>query len=252
MSTKLSQRKLNEIEHGKKLIAGNAEKIWGHAKKAGQMRVERRIEIMLSRGMIDKNSKVLEMGCGTGEFTKRLAATGAEILGFDISPDLLEIAKKNLANYKNVKFLVADMETLEGIPDNHFTAIVGNSVLHHVDYTACLRRSMEKLADGGRIIFSEPNMVNPQIAIQKNIPLIKKMMGDSPDETAFFRWNLSAVLKGIGYENISIANFDFLHPFMPDSIVKKINKPLMFLEKIPLIKEISGSLIIYAEKRKNN
>lgn len=245
--THLNQRKLNEIEHGKK-IAGNAEAIWGHAKKAGQARIERRIKAMIDLGAINSSSRVLELGCGTGEFTRRLAETGAEIVGMDISPDLLEIAKEKLAAFPNVKFIQTDMETLDGIDKDYFTAIVGNSVLHHVDYEACFRESLKRLVGGGKIVFSEPNMVNPQIAIQKNIPFIKKLMGDSPDETAFFRWNLSALLKGIGYKNISVANFDFLHPLMPDAIVDKIEKPLQWLEKTPLIKEISGSLLISAVK----
>jgi len=245
--THLNQRKLNEIEHGKK-IAGNAEAIWGHAKKAGQARIERRIKAMIDLGVINSSSKVLELGCGTGEFTKRLAETGAEVVGMDISPDLLEIARKKLSSFSNVKFIQTDMETLEGIDENYFTAIVGNSVLHHVDYEACFRECLKRLHVGGKIVFSEPNMVNPQIAIQKNIPFIKKMVGDSPDETAFFRWNLSALLKGIGYKKISVENFDFLHPFMPDFVVDKIEGPLRWLEEIPIIKEVSGSLLISATK----
>ena len=31
-------------------------------------------------------------------------------------------------------------------------------------------------------------MLNPIIAVQKNIPFIKKLMGDTPDETAFIKW----------------------------------------------------------------
>jgi len=241
------QRKLNEIEHGKK-IAGNAEEVWGHAKLAGQARVDRRIKIMIERGGINTSSMVLELGCGTGEFTKRLADTGAEIVGIDISPDLLALAQKKLSGRENVRFEIADMETLENLPENHFTAIVGNSVLHHVDYAACLKVSLSKLAPGGKIIFSEPNMMNPQIAVQKNIPFIKKLAGDSPDETAFFRRRLAGELKEIGYKNILVENFDFLHPSMPDFLVGAIGKPLLWLEKIPLIKEFSGSLLIYAEK----
>ena len=38
-------------------------------------------------------------------------------------------------------------------------------------------------------------MLNPQIAIQKNIPWVKRKLGDSPDETAFFRWPLRRLLE---------------------------------------------------------
>ena len=53
-----------------------------------------------------------------------------------------------------------------------------------------LRDIYRVLKPGGTIYFTEPNMLNPQIAMQKNIPWIKRKLGDSPDETAFFRWPL--------------------------------------------------------------
>ena len=33
------------------------------------------------------------------------------------------------------------------------------------------------------------------IAVQKNIPFIKKLMGDTPDETAFIKWKIISLLK---------------------------------------------------------
>jgi len=35
--------------------------------------------------------------------------------------------------------------------------------------------------------FAEPDMLNPQITLQKNIPALKRRLGDTPDETAFSR-----------------------------------------------------------------
>ncbi|MCK5416137.1 methyltransferase domain-containing protein [Candidatus Parcubacteria bacterium] len=242
-----NERKLNEIKHGEK-ISSNAEKVWGHSGKAGKFRVKRRIDLMVEMGKITEDSMVLELGCGTGEFTKNLANTKAGITAIDLSPHLLEIAKNNLKKFHNVKLEIGDMETLDNLPNNYFSNVVGNSVLHHVDYEKCLERSYNKLIVGGSIFFTEPNMMNPQIALQKNIPWLKKMMGDSPDEIAFFRWRLEKVLRKLGYKNIKVINFDFLHPIMPSLLVDILGVPLIFLEKIPIVKEISGSLLIYAEK----
>lgn len=245
--TTSEQRKINEIKHGEK-IAKNAEKVWGHSKKAGQLRVKRRVDLMVELGKITRESKVLELGCGTGEFSKLLAETGANLTGVDLSPDLLDLAKEKLKNYPNVNLLIDDIEVLGQVTDNTFDNIVGNSILHHVNYEESLKKSYAKLKTGGSIFFSEPNMVNPQIAIQKNIPFIKKIMGDSPDEIAFFRWKVESLLKKIGYKNVVVKNFDFLHPVFPDSLTDLLEVPLKSLEKIPVIKEISGSIYFYGEK----
>jgi ubiquinone/menaquinone biosynthesis C-methylase UbiE len=129
-----------------------------------------------------------------------------------------------------------------------FDAVVGSSILHHLDIIPALREINRVLKDCGRISFAEPNMMNPQIMLQKNIPLLKKFLGDSPDETAFFRWRLYELLKKEGFSEINITPFDFLHPMTPTSLIGLVNRTGMFLEKTPLLKEISGSLIISAVK----
>lgn len=100
----------------------------------------------------------------------------------------------------------------------------------------------------GKIVFAEPNMLNPQILIQKNIPFVKAWLGDSPDETAIVRWRLAKTLKEIGFINIKIFPYDFLHPATPGSLIHIVNDIGRIIEKIPIFKEIAGSLIIYAQK----
>src|SRR5438477_12697061 len=104
------------------------------------------------------------------------------------------------------------------------------------------------LKPDGTIYFTEPNMLNPQIAIQKNVPWIKRTLGDSPDETAFFRWPLRRVLEQMGYREIRIAAFDFLHPKTPVPLINHVNQLGRFLEKMPVISEFAGSLYIRAFK----
>ena len=46
---------------------------------------------------------VLELGCGTGYFTRELARSGADIVAVDVSPELLEIARAN-CSAPNVRY----------------------------------------------------------------------------------------------------------------------------------------------------
>ena len=91
-------------------------------------------------------------------------------------------------------------------------------------------------------------MLNPQIAIQKNIPWIKRKLGDSPDETAFFRWPLRRLLEQTGYRDIRIDPFDFLHPKTPVAVIDSVNALGRFLESVPVMSEFAGSLYIRAIK----
>ena len=186
--------------------------------------------------------RVLEIGCGTGLFTAELAATGQHITAIDISPELLVQARKRVAA-GNVVFAVENAYATS-FPDACFDAIVGSSSLHHLDVMKALREFHRLLKPGGRLMFTEPNMLTPQIALQKNIPWLKKRAGDSPDETAFVRFTLHKKLCQAGFSNITISPFDFVHPAIPQSALALSVPLLNSLERCPLIREIAGSLII--------
>lgn len=240
------QTKLQEIAHGKK-IAHEAEMIWGLETPAGKKRAERRGYLIVSLAGIRAGKKVLEVGCGTGVYTEKLAKIiGADIFAIDISPDLLSKARDKIG-YANVNFIEADLENLP-FPDESFDAVVGVSILHHVGIDEALREIRRVLRPGGSIVFSEPNMMNPQIVIQKNISFIKKRLGDSPGETAFFRWQLSRILENAGFVNVKVVPFDFLHPLMPEKLINFTARFGLILEKFPVVKEFAGSLLISAHR----
>lgn len=246
MITLLNQRKISEIEHGRR-IADKAEIYWGWSTSAGKKRANRRAELIISYGRLTSGKQILEAGCGTGIFTERLTKTGAEIRAVDISQDLLNLAK-NKITAKNVFFILGDLENLEFAP-NTFDAVVGVSILHHINLDTALKEIKRVLKNGGKIVFSEPNMLNPQIMIQKNIPFLRKLAGDTDYERAFFRWPLFKLLKKAGFKNITIIPFDWLHPFTPILLIPAVEKIGNLLEKIPIVKEFAGSLLIYAEKQ---
>ena len=82
--------------------------------------------------------------------------------------------------------------------------------------------------------------------MERNIPAIKKAMGNSPDETAFFIWSIRNKLKATGFTKIEVVPFDFLHPHIPKSLIRFMLPLTRLAEKIPILKHISGSLYIKA------
>jgi len=238
-----------EILHSRK-VCPKAELIWGWGSPAGQKRSERRANFLIELGGIKKGIKVLEIGCGTGVFTKKIAETGADILAVDISSYLISKARKNLQGYPNVTFYVADAENLN-LREEYFDSVVGISVLHHLNFKPALLEIRRVLKRGGRIVFTEPNMLNPQIMLERKIKSIGKLLYNSPDETAFIRWTLKKEMKKLGFEEIFINPFDFLHPSTPTFLIERISKIGMCLEKVLVLKEISGSLLIKGKKPNN-
>ena len=240
----MTNRITKEIQHGRFLAKQGAGEIWNWESPAGRQRWKRRVQ-MLS-GHLRPGMAILEIGCGTGFFTRELIRRGANIVAIDVSPDLLEIAK---AKYSapNVRYEIQNACALT-YADAMFDSVVGSSILHHLEIEEALREIYRVLKPGGTIYFTEPNMLNPQIAMQKNIPWIKRRLGDSPDETAFFRWPLRRLLEQTGYRDVQIDPFDFLHPKTPVPLIDRLNALGRFLENVPVISEFAGSLYIRAVK----
>lgn len=232
----------NEIKHGQFLAAADPVFAWGWGSPAGKIRAARRANLIISNSKISQTSKVMEIGCGTGLFTEKFAVTGAAITAVDISKELLKTARER--NLKNVNFVEKPFENCQA--EGPFDAIIGSSVLHHLNVDISFPRILELLKPGGILCFAEPNMLNPQVFAERKFRRFFPQV--SPDETAFERRSLFRKLEKLGYVNIKIIPFDWMHPSIPPLLLPLIKTVNGFLEAIPFIREFSGSLLIKAEK----
>jgi ubiquinone/menaquinone biosynthesis C-methylase UbiE len=240
-------RLAREIEHHRK-IAETAEIIWNWDSPAGRRRAERRAALFIEHAQLEPGRRALELGCGTGVFLERAARSGAEIRGLDLSGDLLAKARARLATSRNVTLDQGNAEAMP-YPDAHFDAVYGSSVLHHLDLDQALRESYRVLKSGGRVVFAEPNILNPQVAVMFHLGLTKEYFGVSPDEMAFSRFRARASLQRSGFSEIQVDPFDFLHPATPPAWLGWVAGLGSFLERVPLVREVAGSLLLRARKR---
>lgn len=238
-------RLINEIKHGK-LIAKQGEQVWNWSSPAGKLRKERRATL-LKQLLGSKPLKLLELGCGTGIFTQELSKTIHAIDAIDISADLLDIASKKI-HKKNVTFIKANAYDTK-FKGGSYDAIVGVSVLHHLEVLPAFKEMYRLLRPAGKVLFSEPNMLNPQIFLERSTSFTRKLFHCSPDETAFVRWKLLRLMNEVGFRDVSITPFDFLHPSLPSFTLSFVKIASEKLENIPLVREISGSLLIRAYKK---
>ncbi len=92
--------------------------------------------------------RILDLGCGTGQLTAKIAQLGAEVVGVDASEAMIDRAK---ANYPNLDFRVANAQDFK--VDRPFDAVFSNAVLHWVREPdaaiACIR---DALKIGGRFV----------------------------------------------------------------------------------------------------
>lgn len=100
-----------------------------------------------------KNKRVLELGCGTGRHTVRLAAAGNQVTGLDLSPGMLTEARRKLAAFANVTLIEGDLLAMDL---NGFDAVVTALVLEHIaDLNTFFGKACDALVPGGEMFLSE-------------------------------------------------------------------------------------------------
>jgi 2-polyprenyl-3-methyl-5-hydroxy-6-metoxy-1,4-benzoquinol methylase len=99
---------------------------------------------------------VLDYGCGAGENSLLLASRGARVTGIDISPELVEIARRRLeTNHLSGEFrAISGYDT--GLPDASMDVVFCMAVLHHLDLEQARCEVLRVLKPGGAVIVQEP------------------------------------------------------------------------------------------------
>jgi trans-aconitate methyltransferase len=90
---------------------------------------------------------ILDLGCGDGQLTQRIAATGAHVLGVDASVDMVSAAREG--------GIEAELANAESLPFHQetFDAVFSNAALHWVrDQDAMLTQVHRVLKSGGRLV----------------------------------------------------------------------------------------------------
>ena len=236
----------HEKEHAK-LLLRDPEAIWGWGTPAGRVRAERRARLIIEAANITSDSETLEIGCGTGVFTELVSKTGANITACELCEELLEFtSKKSYAS--KVTFINKDATQLGSEHDSRYDVVWGSSVLHHLDLKVLLPKMLKLMKPGGRFVFAEPNMLNPQVWLERHIAIIRRIAGASPDETAFYRWHIKKLLLDEGFINVSAWPHEFLHPLVPKLLIPLFQRLTRAVERLWLIRDIAGSLLIRGEK----
>ena len=242
-----SIRAKHEIKHGKILSQSDPELIWNWDTPAGRQRAERRAELIIKGSRLGPGVCALEIGCGTGMFTEMFVKTGAKLIAVDISFDLLKKAQARNLPPDRVLFLEKRIEDYDA--DDSFDAVIGSSVLHHLDMETAVKKIFTLLKPGGIMCFTEPNMLNPQVYIERKFrSVLPCFWYVSEDETAIVRWKFRDFLKKIGFDNIEIMPFDWLHPATPVPLIGLTGNIGKLLENTPILREFAGSLYIQCRR----
>jgi trans-aconitate 2-methyltransferase len=144
---------------------------------------------LLSLINIRRGLRVVDLGCGTGELTRKLAdqLPESDVIGIDSSPDMLERARQQAR--AGLRFEAGTIENVEGAWD----VIFSHAALHWVDDQRSLfARLLSLLNPAGQLAVQVPsNHTHPTHT------LITEIAAEEPFRTALSGWNRQSPVLSI-------------------------------------------------------
>ena len=100
-------------------------------------------------GQIPEHCKqALEIGCGTGVFSRLLAQRAEKVLAIDLSPQMIRLAQERSKLCTNIDFVIGDAMSYP-FPDNQFDCIATLTTIHHLPIETILRKVRRVLKPNG-------------------------------------------------------------------------------------------------------
>lgn len=200
---------------------------------------------------------VLDYGCGCGQLGIYLAMLGAQVSGFDLSSQGIEIAKWAARKYHlDCSFRAMDAEELD-YPAHSFDLIVGFGVLHHVvKYPQSAYQLARVLKPRGRAVFHETLWDNPLINFARRWTTADDDAGDAHlTEQAIYEFGRLCTQTEIRKLHIlymlkrlaRLSNRDLSQPLRPRIFWKGIKKVDQGLIRLGLSKFCGEAIVIYSK-----
>ena len=180
-------------------------------------------------GSVD-GKRVLDVGCGTGRFTRRIRGAGADVVGLDASETMLEAARSHRETHDparstvKVDRYISEPAYIRGdasreLPQGPFDAITAFYCIQYLDVDRFLRHARAALSDGGTLaIASFPHLHFAITEFARYFPSLPAIdMARFPSEPALMREFEAAGFTDIHFRELTIESQDD-----PRALIKRV------------------------------
>ncbi|MGE0056682.1 MAG: class I SAM-dependent methyltransferase [Dehalococcoidia bacterium] len=161
---------------------------------------ERRLTDLRAVAALDASMRVLDLGCGPGIVSEPLAQDVGQLVGLDLTPEMLKRAAKRCtdAGRENAAFVLGNSKRLP-FADASFDVVVTRSAIHHFDDpTTVLAEVARILRAGGRLVLSD--VVSSEDADESSLHNALETLRDPSHVRMLSRSVLLGELKRAGFE----------------------------------------------------
>jgi ubiquinone/menaquinone biosynthesis C-methylase UbiE len=207
------------------------------------------------QGNLKKGASVVEVGCGSGHQTLHILRRGGDVVGVDLSEEMLRMARRKIQSESFVGHADFVIGTAENLPlcDASFDAAVICGSLHHFsDPPAALLKLTKTLKTGGKIYLLEPHKSPVRFIfdlMMRQWPLWQEEANEDP---LFQASQLRAWLKA-GEVNCSIRYSTYLPPHLFYFVKGRAGHVLLsttdrIFSSVPWVRRLAGVIIVEGTK----
>lgn len=181
-------------------------------------------------GQLKKQGNVLDLACGTGNYSIALGEKGHKVIGIDLDEEMIKLANKKNKN-SNVTFYAIDMKNFKEINNEKYNLIfcIGNSLVHLSNTNEILdllKNAYLKLEDKGKLIIQ---IINYDRILEKDIAALPTI--DRKDKDVKF-------IRDYSYSQSK----DILY-FNTELIISSSGKEEIYKNSVPLLPLKSQKII---------
>ena len=152
---------------------------------------------------LQPDDELLDVGCGTGAAVRAAAALVTRAVGLDLSPEMIEQARRLAARLDNTAFELGDAEHLP-FADGTFSAVLCSTSIHHYPQPEKAVCEMARvLTPGGRVAIGDSN---PEQLIVRLVD--RRFKRNEPGHLGFLRPDeIASLLDKAGFADITLHRF---------------------------------------------
>lgn len=171
-----------------------------------------------------KPIEVLDIGCGTGNITRKVKKRypNAQVTCIDIAENMIDIAQYKMSEFKDIKYQVVDLRDFQ-FGEDSYDLVISSLVLHHLqadeDKIGIYQKIYDSLHEGGVFLNADHVLASSEYREQVNLDewknfMLKSLSLDEVEEKwmpTYFREDHPALLldqldwlREIGFKEVDV------------------------------------------------
>jgi ubiquinone/menaquinone biosynthesis C-methylase UbiE len=232
----------------------------GHSADFGSRAIEKRIGALRSIGDLSGDN-LLDVGCGIGSYTIRIAESFGHAVGIDLEPQRLEVFRQRVTELGLMARIEVQQESATSLPfaDGSFDVVTAIETLEHIDDLdrglAEIRRVLQK---DGRLFITCPNRLFPieTHALRMHgksmsgrkmpfLPWVPPIHTRLAQARTFTPRSLRRRLQMAGFTPRGLTWI--MPPFDHSELGRRVRRPVDFLERMPGVRRFGVSIVMVAD-----